>query len=498
MDQHQTHMVDHSLRLLRPGTHLDDSPGSSVFDLPVQPANLSPQLLEARGSGGSNFDIRPGSIVQTTDTPELSLKITVISGGSGGNSICTAFDNACFVLPVSDDGGSSSEIIRVLGGPSIGDIRSRLVRMIPTAPPNSPLGAVRALLSYRLPANVSEREAREEWRDIIEGHSPLWSGIPNDRKETIRGFLVYFESEVLKRAHKSFSFLNGSIGNYFISGAQIFFRSLPSAIFLFASITNSQANILPVIVTNHTVTIGAELENGIRLVGQCEISHPVNPSSSFEEDGPKMDAFSPIDGMGESIPRRSNVMYRQTDKDRGYEPLPARIYRLYYINAYGHEVHPTPNPEFIATLATSEALVYSCGSLWTSVIPCLALRGVASAIARSTHLRAKILLLNGSNDRETDGYTAVDYVKAIVGVLNSDYQKPSYGLGNASTVYPTSAFITHLVWLEGTSVEVNEMTLTALGVKALMVVRGNIEGDEDQGPRYDAGVVRHALTQILT
>lgn len=68
-----------------------------------------------------------------------------------------------------------------------------------------------------------------------------------------------------------------SIGNYFISGAQTFFRSLPSAIFLFASITNSQvcptlgmwlchrltgyvkANILPVIVTNHTVTIAAEL-----------------------------------------------------------------------------------------------------------------------------------------------------------------------------------------------------------------------------------------------
>lgn len=38
---------------------------------------------------------------------------------------------------------------------------------------------------------------------------------------------------------------------------------------------------------------------------------------------------------------------------------------LYYINAYGHEVHPTPNPEFIKTIATSEALVYSCGSLWT-------------------------------------------------------------------------------------------------------------------------------------
>ena len=47
----------------------------------------------------------------------------VISGGTGCNAICAAFAlSACYVLPVSDDGGSSSEIIRVLGGPSIGNL----------------------------------------------------------------------------------------------------------------------------------------------------------------------------------------------------------------------------------------------------------------------------------------------------------------------------------------------------------------------------------------
>ena len=45
----------------------------------------------------------------------------VISGGTGCNAICAAFTlSACYVLPVSDNGGSSSEIIRVFGGPSIG------------------------------------------------------------------------------------------------------------------------------------------------------------------------------------------------------------------------------------------------------------------------------------------------------------------------------------------------------------------------------------------
>lgn len=47
----------------------------------------------------------------------------VISGGTGCNAICAAFAlSACYVLPVSDNGGSSSEIIRVLDGPSIGNL----------------------------------------------------------------------------------------------------------------------------------------------------------------------------------------------------------------------------------------------------------------------------------------------------------------------------------------------------------------------------------------
>ena len=107
----------------------------------------------------------------------------------------------------------------------------------------------------------------------------LWSNPVLDLTSA-SGFLVHFEGEVLKRAHRNFSFRNGSIGNYFLAAAQGFFRSLPSAVFLFSSITGSQVpafplydsneqlslmhcwskgTILPVLVTNHTVTIAAEL-----------------------------------------------------------------------------------------------------------------------------------------------------------------------------------------------------------------------------------------------
>ena len=56
----------------------------------------------------------------------------VFSGGSAANSLVDVFNqviekNNCsltYVIPISDNGGSSSELIRVFGGPGIGDVRS--------------------------------------------------------------------------------------------------------------------------------------------------------------------------------------------------------------------------------------------------------------------------------------------------------------------------------------------------------------------------------------
>lgn len=153
----------------------------------------------------------------------------VIGGGTGCNAVLAAFQGVrtTFIVPVSDDGGSSSEVQRVLGasttplspsyrpavrsptsptgGPALGDIRSRLIRLIPPSPPSSPLDCIRRLLEYRLPGDGSGKshtEVKGEWHEIVEGTHSLWRGIPGDRKETIRAFLVHFESAVLKKAQR--------------------------------------------------------------------------------------------------------------------------------------------------------------------------------------------------------------------------------------------------------------------------------------------------------
>ena len=61
-----------------------------------------------------------------------SRKLVVFSGGSAANNLVDVFNeviekNSCslaYVIPISDNGGSSSELIRVFGGPGIGDVRS--------------------------------------------------------------------------------------------------------------------------------------------------------------------------------------------------------------------------------------------------------------------------------------------------------------------------------------------------------------------------------------
>jgi hypothetical protein len=108
-----SHRLSSSLRMtglgLRTPASGQDSPGSSVFDLPTQPTRPS------------FFSSQPPFSASALDSNDLCPSFLVISGGTGGNTICSAFGNtATYVLPVSDDGGSSSEIIRVLGGPSMG------------------------------------------------------------------------------------------------------------------------------------------------------------------------------------------------------------------------------------------------------------------------------------------------------------------------------------------------------------------------------------------
>ncbi|PIA30462.1 hypothetical protein AQUCO_05500024v1 [Aquilegia coerulea] len=213
---------------------------------------------------------------QQVEQPSL----LVFSGGTAFNGIVEELKKlttrVAHVLPVSDDGGSTAEIVRVLGGPAVGDIRSRCLRLSDES--TSEALAVRRLLGHRLPLDALE--AKAEWYNIVEGEHSLWIGVSRPYRETIRAFLAYFQNQILRRSSESFCFSNGSIGNFFFAGARIFFQSLDAAIFLFSRVSDipSESLVLPVISTNDRLTLGCELWDGTIIRGQNEISHPTGGS----------------------------------------------------------------------------------------------------------------------------------------------------------------------------------------------------------------------------
>lgn len=315
--------------------------------IPVPPIFLHSHSLRSPLSMSSNrihqslYSSNPGP---SDNQPSL----LVFSGGTAFNGVVEELKKlttrVAHVLPVSDDGGSTAEIVRVLGGPAVGDIRSRCLRLSDQS--TSEALAVRTLLGHRLQHDA--KKAKSEWYDVVEGEHPLWTGVSKPYRETIRSFLAYFQNQILRRSNESFCFSNGSIGNFFFAGARIFFESLDAAIFLFSRVSDIPAEslVLPVISTNDRLTLGCELWDGTIIRGQNKISHPTKASTE------------PIDKRGSSVPA-----------------LPSRIKRVFYMSSEGcsllHEVFPNVNPTVLDQLSSVDCIIYAMGSLFTSICPSL-------------------------------------------------------------------------------------------------------------------------------
>ncbi|KAF8451797.1 hypothetical protein BGX38DRAFT_1249871 [Terfezia claveryi] len=495
-------------------------------------------------------------------------RLVVFSGGSAANSIVDVFNGLLssreagkgqsvnglklqklsYVIGISDNGGSTSEILRVFGGPGIGDVRSRLIRLAPeptgTSEEDSVKTAIKHLLNYRLPAD--EELAKEEWLSVVEGTHLKWKKISSDKRELLRSFLVHLHSEILKRARpplSTFNFHSASIGNLFLTSTRLFFGSFESAIYLFQSITGVPENVqvVPAINSMFSHHIAAGLTDGTVIVGQNQISHPSDlkaagllPSSEniysrapsgaatpitpygFTGHQSKLNpAFSwPPPALGQSIGTESEESDNNEGESDGVEDanlpgshpslksrnivfekdnepeLGSRVERVWYINPYGQEIRPPANPKVVGALGEAGVVVFSIGSLYTSIIPCLILRGIGHVLS-SPHIPFKILILNGSLDRETGpvtgnpqvDFSASDFIRAIVRACVDSQSKsrlsPSGSPHSAIHTPQGSIFIppgeyvkyvTHVVYLEGRCVpKVDVEELGRWGIRAVKV-----------------------------
>ncbi|KAL0021300.1 hypothetical protein WJX77_000853 [Trebouxia sp. C0004] len=401
--------------------------------------------------------------------------LLVFSGGTAFNSVAGSLRNfttrVAHVLPVSDDGGSTAEIVRVLGGPAVGDIRSRCLRLADDS--NTEGKAVRELLAHRLSPRNSE-EARREWYEIVEGEHALWDGVSEPYKHTIRAFLVHFHTQILRNSSERFNFRNGSVGNFFFAGARTFFNSLEAAIFLFSRVARipEGSSVMPVISTEERITLGAVLSNGLVIKGQNQISHP----SVADTPGPN-----------------------QVNKMAVGSELEAPIQRIFYLRHEGrqrdHEVFPDPNPALLADLEACDAVLYGMGSLYTSICPSLILQGVGERIAARDV--PKIVILNGSHDRETSACMAgpgpmgaADVVLALQDCLNRRYTDTELSL-------PGDAYVTAMLVPAGGEVHVDKHRLTSLGVRQIVEVDAMQDGGSpcQFEPEALVNAIKHIVEQ---
>jgi 2-phospho-L-lactate transferase/gluconeogenesis factor (CofD/UPF0052 family) len=388
------------------------------------------------------------------------------------------------------------------------------VRLIPEN--NDPeTTATRRLFNYRLPKVY--QDAKVEWLAIIEGTHSLWDDISSPRKELLRSYLNFFNFEVVKRERPSsrFDYSGASIGNLFLTGTRLFTGSFEAAIYQLSTICSvpSYISVLPALNTNFAHHIAVTLADGSVIAGQNDISHPSEPAAAVPNmrvgggggghapgtatvmlNDDLIDAHDLIEdaNLPGSLPalRRPAISF---SKDRE-EELPARIERLCYINPYGEEIRIWANPRVTDAVDRCGTVIYSIGSLFTSLIPSLVLRGVGAAIANPA-VRNKILILNGTIDRETgpsaNPFSGLDFVAAIA---RACVQSQS---GREAEVEPAtySRFVTHVIYLESpTSPKVDKARFAELGIEAMRLYGPK---DEAGKGRYDPKGLLQALEAIV-
>jgi 2-phospho-L-lactate transferase/gluconeogenesis factor (CofD/UPF0052 family) len=372
------------------------------------------------------------------------FRLVVYKGGKAMNYLLPPLQqytkNVTYVTPISDNSGTCREIMRVFGGPSIGDTRATLTSLAYGGLQER--RAIRKLLAYRLHDRGAET-ASNDWGQIINGVHPLWQGISRKYQGIMKNLLLRFEAERIDKARSHFDLRNGNIGDFLFTGARLTFDILESAVLMYSVLTGIPAatSVVPVVDNAKALNLAVELVSGKVVVGQDVITHP---------------------------PMMVGV------KVASYEPHPAPIKKVFYINNQNQVVEPMTNLSVMNALSQTNAVVYGFGSLWTSILASLVVKGSGEAIAKNKGV--KVFLLNSHNDRETFGMTAIDYVDRVTDSLNR--------FGELSNL--TEDYITHLLYVEGTDIPVDKVSLNKQGVKTIMIRKDQNQSITSDGQRYPA------------
>ena len=217
-----------------------------------------------------------------------------------------------------------------------------------------------------------------------------------------------------------------SFGNLFLAALNGMSESFDRAVIKMSEVLAITGRVLP--VTNENVRLTAEFSDGTILPGQSKIT------KGKLEDG------------------------------------------LHIRRVFLSPEKPETLPACVDAIDEAEMIILGPGSLYTSIIPNLLVKGIPEAIARSDALRVMVLNVMTQNG-ESEGYKASDHIKALFD--HAGGKMCDYCLAN-STAVPRE-MLTRYGRADAEPTEVDEREVNRLGVSVIMAPVAS----------WDSGVVRH-------
>ncbi len=307
--------------------------------------------------------------------PELGPNVLFFSGGTALNDISAILKNYTYnsthMVTPFDSGGSSAKLRDAFAMPSIGDLRSRLMALADDNITGHP--DVYRLFTYRFPKHASKRDLLQQLGSMEQGKDPLVDAISNPMRRLIRNQLGYF----LEVMPDKFDLRGASIGNLILAGGYLNnHKHLDPIIFLFSKLVGVLGTVRAVV--NDNLHLGAELENGTRILGQHLLTGK---------------EVAPLES-----PIKSVFLSRQAEK---FVAAETRIRKK--------------NKKLIGK---AELICFPPGSFYTSLIANLLPRGVGSAIAGNNCV--KVYVPNLGHDPEQLGLRTDQAISRLLEYLRSD------------------------------------------------------------------------------
>uniref|UniRef100_A0A0C3UGE4 Uncharacterized protein n=1 Tax=Guillardia theta (strain CCMP2712) TaxID=905079 RepID=A0A0C3UGE4_GUITC len=340
-----------------------------------------------------------------------------LEGGSAFGELSSALANSSksvdYVVPVTDNGGSSGEIRRVFGGSAVGDIRSRLMHV---APIEKSCYHLRNMLQTRLDP-YNESKAMFQMKEFCSAHADDWKSMTENERIILVLLSIFIKMATAYDSTNSsdvwFQFRSSNFGNLVLHSLKFVLGGLEEAIrwFSFALLVPETTRVFPCTLDLEQtgIELGAELEDGQIILGQDEISHPP------VEEGGVLSVDKNLFGGSDRAP-------------------PSKICKMFYsLSTTGERIKPSANLNILPVLETAELILYGPGSLFTSVMPSLILPGMGEAVASSK--AQKLLLLNGNSDRESGNMTALEYLSPVTAPTDLTFRRFAQAIASGFNRY---------------------------------------------------------------